>query len=122
MITKEDFDELYDVDIRHKDYIRIIEEINSRVDEIIQFVSQPYKKNNAIMYCYSNGNYDNLGTFDPIEYKDNFVIHLYQGIWKKPFDKYFNGIFPSKWLYQDFKPICKNISEIYEKELMMQDT
>lgn len=118
-INKEDFDKLYDEEITNKEYKRIINLIDIRVDEIVQKISKPYKNYSQVFYYYSNGEYDyDSGNFDPEEYKENIKINYYEGFCIKPFD----GEFPTRWLYEDFEEEMQQIIKNHEEYKLSQMT
>lgn len=120
-ITKEQFDSLFDENIKKKDYDHIISLIDQRFGEICEkFLVK--KNKHGSWYDYDNASYedeDSRGSFDPVDYKNDVGI---MGEWIEPPPGY-DLSFPSRWLWEDFEEELKQEIENYKKlELLKKET
>lgn len=96
IITKEEFDKLYDEKISKKEYDSIIEKIDDRFSEIMNSIrSREYG-----WYDYDNENGENCpGHFDLVKYKKEIFFTGNVEV-SRPFE----SCFPTKWLWdEDFR-------------------
>lgn len=114
MITKEEFESLFDENITKKEYDRIIAEIDKRFVEICNKFLVKTDKQRA-WFDYGNCSYDSeesSGFFDPHEYKEEVQIG---GCWietPEPYDAYF----PTHWLWSSFALEMKETIANHKKE------
>lgn len=124
MITKENIDSLLSDDITKKEYDRLIELINQRVDEIWKYILKVsnrkfgwYSFSND--HEYDNGNGSDGGYFDPKEDSEYITLigdfNSFRGI--SEFYDYHNG-FPTELLWKtDWKEIIDHeTSEAIRKD------
>ncbi len=109
MITKSQFDRLYDENITKKEYDYVIREIDKRFDYICKAILNLNCQGR--WYDYGNADYDNethTGCFDPEEYKEYIEI---TGGNISPKLESFDLSFPTRWLWEDFEEEFKNMLE-----------
>ena len=100
MITKEQFDSLFDDNITKKEYDSTIGQINRRFSEICEkfLKTSPYRPS---WYDYDTANlHDEAidGHFDPKRYKETiYITGEYIGL--PP--GYFDFEFPTRWLWEE---------------------
>lgn len=115
-ITKEQFLSLYSDTITKKEYDSVINKINNRVDEIVEFCF--YKKPNKFWYDYNNEDGEHRpGFFCPKKYNENIGVYINNGMPKFPYYFADGDIFPVNWLWEDFEDsLIKNENELKSKE------
>ena len=109
MITKDQFDKLYDDNISKKEYDFIIQEINKRFSEICKNILKI--KPNYGWFDYGNCSYDSEqsgGFFCPVDYKE-FISIGGENI-SCP-DWLYEPEIPTRWLWQDYTDEIKQLKE-----------
>jgi hypothetical protein len=101
-ITKKEFDSLYDSNITHKQYNKILEKIDKRFQEIVLTMIPGVRKKG--WYDYGNCSYEgenSNGSFDPDEYKDEISVGGEFALLPEPYRC--DNSFPTRWLWEDFE-------------------
>jgi len=118
MITKDQFDSLFDENIKKKDYDEIIRLIDERFEEICERFL--IKKNRSAWYSYGNLSYtdeDDEGFFDPHDYKE-FIEVAGEYIEGPPG---YDLSFPTSWLWaENWEQEMKETSECSLKTIQKE--
>lgn len=122
IITEKDFNSLYDETISHKDYHKIINEIEDRVSDILNDLYEN-KHIDLEWYCFSNGNEDEEscpGNFDPQIYKDKIEligdINIEEYVSNLSGSSHTRSI-PTRWLWEEgYLEECKNAQISFNKK------
>lgn len=98
MITKVEFEKLFDDSITVKEHSQIVEKITQRCAEIIKVMCP-----NKYWWDFDTGTYEGEksdGFFNPIRYKEEISIMGENLNMPEPFV----DSFPTRWLWEDFEP------------------
>lgn len=106
MITKAQFDSLFDEDVTKKQYDEIIGLIDDRFNEICKIFLIKRNRQKA-WYDYDNETEDSRGYFDLKNYKEYIGV---SGEWIEPPLGY-DLDFPTRWLWEDFEQEMKKTIE-----------
>lgn len=113
MITKKEFDLLYDENVTKKQYDLIIKKIDERFEEICE---KFLRRKRDGWYVYDNYDYGvegSAGSFDPTEYREDIFIDG-ENIDPPPG---YDLSFPTRWLWESgWEKEMKETSKIYKKE------
>lgn len=109
MITKQEFDSLYNSDIKKSEYDSIISKIDDSFAEIIYLIKKP-KTNEWFDFYNSPGEENTRGYFDPKDYKTDIRIG---GNYSLP-DPFYCSI-PTRWLWTNKEDILKEYKENVQK-------
>lgn len=103
-ITKQQFESLYSEEITKKEYDRIIDLINDRIDDIFDVING--RRKNGCWYVYGNYDYhseDDCGYFDLDRYKENIELSGEDFSGPEPFCDGGRIYIPTNWLWEDFE-------------------
>ena len=111
MITKQEFESLYNPDIKKSDYNSIISKINDYFAEIIYLIKKP---KNQEWFAFNNSSEEegDGGYFDPIDYSVKISI---RGTYSLP-NPYDNQI-PTRWVWTSKEDILKEYNEEVQKSI-----
>jgi hypothetical protein len=109
-IKKEEFDEIYNDNITKKRYNEIIEKIDKRFCEIVDFLIE--KHDNRGWFDYGNCDFNKDGYFDPDLYRT--TIHIGGQHLEIPLP--YSYEIPTRWLWEDFKEEMKYGIEYFERK------
>jgi hypothetical protein len=110
ILTKEEFDLLYDENISKKLYDEIISKIDMRMYEIVKDISI-YPNISKFWVDYHNGGKEVNGYFDTHRYREYIFLDG-----EFTFPDYLNSSYiPTRWLWSDYKSEIKELQEKEEK-------
>lgn len=108
MVTKEEYQSLFDPEISKKNYDLICSKVESRIHEIVKFIRTLERHFDSLEYCYPNGGLEfenDIGYFEPNE--NGIQIQFDADIGLTNFNDY--------WLWSDYKEEIKKIYNDYKE-------
>ena len=111
MITKQEFDSLYNPDIKKFEYNLIISRIDNYFAEIIHLIKKP-KTNEWFDFDNTPGEENTRGYFDPSDYKEEINLG---GNYRLP--EPYNDTIPTRWLWTSKEDILKEYEEEVQKAI-----